>query len=107
LAKDIKKANQNGFFVRAGSVFLAKLPLNFFECCTDEVKSLKQGWLRLPRQSSALKILKTKKCSSELGIFSFLSTYGDPGRVRTCNHQSRNLIFYPVELRSLKKEDRK
>jgi hypothetical protein len=25
----------------------------------------------------------------------------DLGRVRTCNHQSRNLIFYPVELRSL------
>ena len=23
----------------------------------------------------------------------------DPGRVRTSNHQSRNLIFYPVELR--------
>ena len=24
----------------------------------------------------------------------------DHGRVRTCNPQSRNLIFYPVELRS-------
>ena len=24
----------------------------------------------------------------------------DLGRVRTCNPQSRNLIFYPVELRS-------
>ena len=24
----------------------------------------------------------------------------DRGRVRTCNPQSRNLIFYPVELRS-------
>ena len=23
---------------------------------------------------------------------------GDRGRVRTCNHQSRNLIFYPIEL---------
>ena len=24
----------------------------------------------------------------------------DPGRTRTCNPQSRNLIFYPIELRS-------
>ena len=24
---------------------------------------------------------------------------GDPGRIRTPNPQSRNLIFYPVELR--------
>ena len=30
-------------------------------------------------------------------ILAFIS---DRGRVRTCNHQSRNLIFYPVELRS-------
>ncbi len=25
---------------------------------------------------------------------------GDPGRIRTPNPQSRNLIFYPIELRS-------
>src|SRR5215204_5179875 len=24
---------------------------------------------------------------------------GDPGRIRTCNPQSRNLMLYPVELR--------
>ena len=25
--------------------------------------------------------------------------FGDPGRIRTCNPQSRNLMLYPVELR--------
>lgn len=25
----------------------------------------------------------------------------DPGRIRTCNQQNRNLSFYPIELRGL------
>src|SRR5258708_16349511 len=28
-----------------------------------------------------------------------IETGGDPGRIRTCNPQSRNLVLYPVELR--------
>ena len=40
---------------------------------------------------------KKKVCNS--ADFSFLS---DPGRIQTCNPQSRNLIFYSVELRGLK-----
>ena len=37
---------------------------------------------------------KKKVCN--FADFSFLS---DPGRIQTCNPQSRNLIFYSVELR--------
>ena len=37
------------------------------------------------------KLLETNSCFKE---------FRDRGRVRTCNPQSRNLIFYPVELRS-------
>ena len=40
-----------------------------------------------------------KKCSSELGIFFVFIC--DLERARTSNHQSRNLIFYPIELRGL------
>ena len=41
-----------------------------------------------------------KKCSSELGHFFCTSLFiRDLGGVRTPNPQSRNLIFYPVELR--------
>ena len=32
---------------------------------------------------------------------------GDLGRARTCNHQSRNLRFYPVELRSRYRNQKK
>jgi hypothetical protein len=39
--------------------------------------------------------LSTKKACKSL-TYKLLC---DPGRVRTSNHQSRNLIFYPVELR--------
>ena len=28
-----------------------------------------------------------------------IESIGDPGRVRTCNRQIRNLMLYPVELR--------
>jgi hypothetical protein len=39
-------------------------------------------------------------------ILSFCCFYvSGRDRVRTCNPQSRNLIFYPVELRSLKIAD--
>ena len=44
---------------------------------------------------------KCKKTKSAINLF--ISNYAlksDHGRVRTCNPQSRNLIFYPVELRS-------
>ncbi len=37
-----------------------------------------------------------------LGTFNkFLIKESDPGRIRTCNQQSRNLPFYPVELQGL------
>jgi hypothetical protein len=40
-----------------------------------------------------------KERSSELGAL-FYTFSGDRGGIRTPNPQSRNLIFYPVELRS-------
>ncbi len=41
-------------------------------------------------------IVPIKKPMLRIG-FSFIS---DPGRTQTCNPQSRNLIFYSIELRS-------
>ena len=40
-----------------------------------------------------------KKRSSKLGVFFLIVLFiRDPERIRTSNRQSRNLIFYPVEL---------
>ncbi len=52
-------------------------------------------------QKTPLKIIPTKKRSSLLGVFLFELLSCDRGRIRTPNPQSRNLIFYPVELRGL------
>ena len=38
---------------------------------------------------------RIKKISASLGDFS----YGDPGRIRTCDPQLRRLLLYPTELR--------
>ena len=42
---------------------------------------------------------RTKKSLQSIHFAGFHFFYSDPGGVRTPNPQSRNLIFYPVELR--------
>ena len=41
-------------------------------------------------------MVKKRNADSKSGVFRF----SDPGGIRTPSRQSRNLIFYPVELRS-------
>ena len=58
-----------------------------------------RGLAALILKSSALKIAQTKKRSSEAWRFFLIVLFiRDPERIRTSNRQSRNLIFYPVEL---------
>src|SRR5207237_5485251 len=46
---------------------------------------------------------RNRKGLGRRGLFVMASPrgveFGDPGRIRTCNPQSRNLMLYPVELR--------
>ena len=44
-------------------------------------------------------IFKITVCDVGIDLQRYGNIYGDRGRIRTLNPQSRNLIFYPVELR--------
>ena len=70
------------------------------ELTLKKLKSILSQKTLIP-QSSALKIVQIKKRSSKLGVFLFELFIRDREGIRTPNPQSRNLIFYPVELRSL------
>jgi hypothetical protein len=55
----------------------------------------------LPIAIGIEKQITQEKYSSKLGYFSWVICFiRDRGGIRTPNPQSRNLIFYPVELRS-------
>jgi len=70
---------------------------------------LKQAWIitheRIacghPSELRSEKQFTQEKHSSKLGYFSWVNCFiRDRGGIRTPNPQSRNLIFYPIELRS-------
>ena len=77
-------------------IFLMAIPAGLHSLA--RVSSLRSDRLRRPlrdRTSSYPCRLSHKKNLRSLGDFS----YGDPGRIRTCDPQLRRLLLYPTELR--------
>src|SRR5262249_53905816 len=38
-------------------------------------------------------------CQFKSKLFQIIEIYGDPGRIRTCDHSLRRRVLYPAELR--------
>src|SRR5262245_5127639 len=81
----------------ASTIFFMEVP-NTAQCITATYSDLTALPVPLLQQPRTIDWWERRRVSNPARGESH-GRSGDPGRIRTCNPQSRNLMLYPVELR--------